>query len=55
MNKHPIQDPKPISPEPKDPEINPTPEGPSSSNPVTASNQADEKQDREPLPGPVKT
>ena len=39
MNTHPIQDPKPIPIEPKDPEIDPMPEGPSSSDPETAAAQ----------------
>jgi hypothetical protein len=43
MNKHPIQEPKPIDvPDPKEPEIDPMPEGPSSSDPVTASKKVDD-------------
>jgi hypothetical protein len=37
MNKHPSKEPEPIAPpDPKEPEIDPMPEGPSSSDPVTA-------------------
>ena len=42
MNKQPIQEPEPIAlPDPKGPEIDPMPEGPSSSDPVTASKKVD--------------
>lgn len=41
MTKPPSQEPKPAAPpEPKDPEINPMPEGPSRSDPVTAAKPA---------------
>jgi len=43
MNKHPIQEPKPIAPsDPKGPEIDPMPDGPSSSDPVTDSKKVDD-------------
>jgi len=43
MTKHPIQEPKPIAPpDPKGPEIDPMPDGPSSSDPVTASKKGDD-------------
>ena len=43
MNKHPIQEPKPtVSPDPKGPKIDPMPEGPSTSDPVTASKKVDD-------------
>ena len=43
MNKHPIQEPKPIAPpDPKGPEIDPMPEGPSTTDPVTASKKVDD-------------
>lgn len=56
VNKPPIHEPEPIAPpDPKGPEIDPMPEGPSHSDPVTASGSGDDRSQREPPDDPKRT